>query len=279
MTLRNTLTLIWLLLAPIAHAQSYPDYNATTVNDYAGVLSPEAETQLDRQLSDLRKDTDIEMTVLTLSRQNTYAPDQTLEEFATGLFNHWGIGDKDANTGILVLVLVQDRAMRIELGQGFGRDWDREAARVVDRSFLPAFRDARYEAGIVAGVSDIINTIALPYIQGEQAPSGGGGFSGLWLSLLAVPLLIMGFLNRIKDWFASQRSCPNCGKRSLSVTRKILKKATKSYSGRGDRITRCSACSYVDHSPYTIARRSSSSSSSSSFGGGRSGGGGASGRW
>ena len=56
------------------------------------------------------------MTIITLESQAPYAPDETLEEFATNLFNNWGIGDAARNDGILVLVLPDDRAMRIELG-------------------------------------------------------------------------------------------------------------------------------------------------------------------
>ncbi len=68
-------------------AQSYPDYASTTVNDYAGLLDDASETRLVKQLKDLKKDTGVEMTVLTLSRQEMFAPDQTLEQFATGLFD------------------------------------------------------------------------------------------------------------------------------------------------------------------------------------------------
>ena len=77
-----------------AYAQSYPEYNSTTVNDYAGLLDDTSEARVVAQLEALKKDTGVEMAVLTLSRQEMFAPDITLEKFATGLFNEWGIGDK-----------------------------------------------------------------------------------------------------------------------------------------------------------------------------------------
>lgn len=65
--------------ANAAIAQSYPEYSSTTVNDFAGLLDEGAEARLSKQLSDLRKTTGVEMTILTLSRQDMFAPDQTLE--------------------------------------------------------------------------------------------------------------------------------------------------------------------------------------------------------
>ena len=265
----------FLFTAVSAQAQFYPDYESTTVNDYAGILDEDVEARLSAQLSDLKKDTGVEMTVLTLSRQETFAPDKTLEAFATDLFNEWGIGDKVDQTGVLVMVLKTDRAMRIELGKAYGRDWDRAAARVIDRSFLPAFKEDRYQNGIEAGVSDTINTIVTPFLAGEEAPSGNGSNNWSW----AIVVAVFGGIGALifKDKFVKMKKCPQCGTRHLNRSRNILNKATKTTTGNGERITQCGSCSYREVLPYTISRVSSSSSSS--FGGGSSGGGGASGKW
>jgi len=267
---------LFLLLPTLLWAQSYPDYESTTVNDFAGLLTPEAEARLDTQLSDLRKETGVEMTVVTLSRQAVFAPDQTLEQFATGLFNHWGVGNAQSNDGVMVLVLHSDRAMRIELGDAYDRDWDRAAARVIDRAFLPAFREDRYQDGIEAGVSDTIRTIVMPFQDGSAAPSGSS--IGDWVVKALFGVFGAGFLAVIfKDKFVKLKRCPSCGTRGLSRSRKVLRSASKTSTGDGEMTTRCANCTYLDVRPYTISRISSSSGSS--FGGGSSGGGGASGRW
>ncbi len=258
-----------------ALAQSYPEYNSITVNDYAGLLDEASEARVSEQLDQLRKDTGVEMTVLTLSRQDMFAPDQTLEQFATGLFNEWGIGNKNSNDGVLVMVLRTDRAMRIELGGAYGRDWDRAAARVIDRSFLPAFKEDRYQDGIEAGVSDTIETIVTPFLAGDEAPAGE---SNNWVWLIVMAVFGAVGLGMFKDKLVRFKKCPECGQRHLTRTRHVKRQATKTSTGDGDIITDCSNCSYHSVVPYTIARRSSSSSRSS-FGGGSSGGGGASGRW
>lgn len=264
-----------LLSATCALAQSYPEYNSTTVNDYAGLLDDAAEARVSEQLEALRKDTGVEMTVLTLSRKDMFTQDPSIEKFATGLFNTWGIGDKSRNDGVLVMVLHTDREMRIELGSAYGSEWNLAAARVMDRSFLPAFAKERYQDGIEAGVSDTIDTIVTPFLAGAEAPSGGSN-NWVW----AIVLAVFGGMGALifKDKFVKLKKCPDCGTRHLNRTRHIKKKATKTSQGDGDMITECSNCSYRSVVPYTISRVSSSSSSSS-FGGGSSSGGGASGKW
>lgn len=274
--MRRIIAVLLLLASPL-WAQTYPDYVRTTVTDSADLLTDAQEAALDSKLSTLRQDTGIEFAVLTLPSQAPFAPDITFESFATGLFNHWGIGNATRNDGILVLVLSEDRAMRIELGAGYGRDWDRVAAEVINRSFLPAFADDDYAAGITDGVDDVIASIASPFADGSAAPVTDTNLPS-WMVVIAFlgSFLIIG-RQKLADLMTRFRRCPVCGNRGLSRTRKTLRKPTKSNAGSGEILTRCSQCRYRDVQPYTLSR--TRSSSGGSFGGGRSGGGGASGRW
>ena len=104
-----------------------------------------------------------------MKSQKPYAPGETLEDFATNLFDDWGIGDATRNDGILVLVLPNDRAMRIELGAGYDASWNNEAGRLIDRSYLPSFRSDKYARGIKDGVADTIALLARPYEKGHPA--------------------------------------------------------------------------------------------------------------
>ena len=111
------------------------------------------------------------MTVVTLHSQTPFAPNMSMEAFATGLFNHWGVGNAQRNDGIMVLVLPNDRAMRIELGAGYGQDWNGHAARIVQRDFLPAFRQDAYTRGIMIGSASTIQEIAIPFSEGATHAS------------------------------------------------------------------------------------------------------------
>ncbi|WP_050531821.1 TPM domain-containing protein [Pseudaestuariivita atlantica] len=266
------------LWASLAAAQTWPDYTSTTVNDYADLLDPAAEARLDARLNTLRADTGVEMTILTITRQDDYTygttPPPTIEDFATGVFNQWGIGNATRNDGVLILVAAADREMRIELGAGYGQDWNAFAADVLDRSFLPAFREGRFQEGIEAGTEDTINAIVMPFLAGEDAPSPGPDIGWLLVGGIAAFVLggplVAGARRRLAR-------CPQCGERGQRHNTETLVRATKSQGGRKRRTVTCPHCGHHDTTEWTTSRVSSSSSSS--FGGGSSGGGGATGRW
>lgn len=276
----SILSAVLIAISAAANAQNYPAYQNIFVNDYAGLLSEGAEATLKSELEALREETGVELTVLTLQRRDLFTgSDVSIEEFATGLFNHWGIGDADRNDGILVLVLQKDREMRIELGKGYGRSWDGAAQRVIDRSFLPAFKAVDYEKGILDGTRDVIATIAQPFIQGETPPKGGDSGPWLGIGIFGTMAALMFGGASLPYLRAARRTCPSCGQRGMRLTRRTVQAATRTATGIGEQTYACKHCDHSDTSSYTIARRSRSRSSSSSFGGGSSGGGGASGRW
>ncbi len=271
------LLMIW---ANTAFGQTYPDYQSTTVNDFANLLSPLDEEALAEQLDELKRETGVEMTILTLRTQGDYADGLTLEQFATGLFDHWGIGDASRNDGVLVMVLRDDRAMRIELGAAYGRDWDHAAERIVDTQFLPAFKANNYAIGIKAGTTAIIDQIIQPFRTGEAAPAKKTNDDlGLWIfGLFAMMIMMLKGRNFISDGLVRLRTCPKCGNRSLRQRRRITLSASTTRAGSGIRRIECLKCDYAEETSYYIPQVSQSSGGGG-FGGGRSGGGGASGRW
>lgn len=258
-------------------AQVYPDFQSTTVNDYADVLDPSNEATLTTRLLELREERGVEMTVLTLQSQNDYAPGQSMERFATGLFNHWGIGDASRNDGIMVMVLVDDRAMRIELGAGYPVAWDRVAQDVIGDHFLPAFRAEDYQTGIMQGTAAVMEEIAVPFHIGQGAPEKDDDASP-WIIVVVFLLVIMSNGWRyLTDLFVRFRRCPQCGQRGLRQTRQVTLKPTRSANGYGKLRVQCRHCAYDKESNYFIPELKAKSSGG--FGGGSSRGGGASGRW
>ena len=266
-----------LCLLPIAgNTQPFPSPISLQVNDLAGILEENDQREVTDMLKALLSDTGIQMTVLTLDSQVPYAPDQSLESFATALFNDWEIGDATRNDGILVLVLPDDRAVRIELGAGYTQSWNDEAGRVIDRSFLPSFRSDKYARGIKDGVADAIATLARPFAKGQPAPKKfNDGVLGMVFAALAAAFI---FWRSLRDRTSILRRCPSCGRRGgLHLSRHINIQASATADGSGQKTTRCNNCDYENHAVYAVKARSASSTRG--FGGGRSGGGGASGRW
>lgn len=297
------LALALLFAAPVA-AQTYPDPESATVNDFAGLLSGEAEAALASELEALRSETGVVMSVVTLSRKETFAPDQSAEEFARGLFDQWQIGDAERKDGVLFLVLHGDREVRIQLGEAYGQDWQLATILVLNRSILPLFKESRFEDGIRAGVSDTIANVVKPYLAGTQAPETegagsdsfsvaaptsdepgqpaekGGGASGWWAALIFAPIALLIGWGAMKSKLAK---CPQCGNRGLNVTTNRLEEPTATAPGRGERITTCEKCGHRSVASYPIAALGAGDGpggdSPPDMGGGTSGKGGATGKW
>ena len=162
--------LLLLAAAPLARAAPaqnddcapYPTPDKGYVTDLAGLLSHEQEHRIEQWLFDVEKTTGVEIAVVTIRSIRDYpgTANQTIEAFATGLFNAYGIGNMPKNDGVLLLVAERDRKVRIELGAGYGFARDRDAKRIIDRSIVPRFKRDRYADGIERGVKAILREFA-----------------------------------------------------------------------------------------------------------------------
>lgn len=150
------------------HDGNVPGYEDVYVNDYANLLDAATEARIRDKLVEVREQRGIEMTLLTIDRIGDYADpespyDESIESFATRLFNRWGIGNASRNDGVLVLVSRHDRKMRIELGAGYASSWDGTMQTVIDEAFLPDFRRDDYQRGIETGMTQVIYAITGTY--------------------------------------------------------------------------------------------------------------------
>ncbi|WP_081972453.1 TPM domain-containing protein [Leptolyngbya sp. KIOST-1] len=152
----SAIALLLLALAGPAQA-AYPAFLDAYVNDYGQVLSDGEKSLARAQLDQFRRRTGVHAVLLTVNSIYDYGTgDAALEPFATNLFNTWGIGDAGRNDGILLLVAPGDRQVRIELGMGYDRSYDRVAQAIVDDAMLPQFRQGNIGQGTLIGVNQIV---------------------------------------------------------------------------------------------------------------------------
>jgi uncharacterized protein len=151
------------VLCPAWGEESYapwPDPDSGYVTDIAGVLSESREIQLEQWLLKVEQRHGTEIVVVTIRSISDYpgTANQSIESFATSLFDRWGIGNLPRNDGVLLLIAIEDRKARIELGAGYGRARDRDAERIMQNVITPQFRKGDYDRGITDGVEAIIET-------------------------------------------------------------------------------------------------------------------------
>jgi uncharacterized protein len=133
------------------------------VNDFAGILTADQRQSLEQRCKALREKTGAQLAVVTLKSLEG----GQVDDFAVKLFQRWGIGDKEKKNGILLLVAIQDRKWRIEVGYGLEPILpDALAGRIAQEQLLPAFRQQRYADGLTAAVNRIIEIVE----RNEPAP-------------------------------------------------------------------------------------------------------------
>lgn len=167
------------------------------VNDFANLLSSEEKSKLESKLSDFEKKTDIEMTFAIVSTLN----DRDIESFANELFKKWGVGKKDRNNGLLIVIAPNERKWRIEIGYGlepFLTDWTSQ--EFGNDNFNPNFKEGNYFKGLDdfttavtrhLGSATWEDRVAYKKKMDEEASQRAAEF---WSAFLNVLLFILGVI-------------------------------------------------------------------------------------
>lgn len=148
------------------------------VSDYAEIIDEATESSLNALLKELQEKTTAEVAVLTVKST------KPLDPFTYGLevFERWGLGHPEKDNGLLFLVAVEDRQVRVITGYGLeGLLPDGRLGRLLDEQVIPYFKVDDYSGGISSGVRAIARIIAedagvelagLDVGEGEGGPPG-----------------------------------------------------------------------------------------------------------
>jgi len=140
---------------PVASQTALPALTGRVVDD-ADLLAPEQEARLAAQSAELEKATGHQLVVVTIPSLHG----QDIATFGVDLGRRWGVGRKDVDDGVLLIVAPNERKARIEVGYGLEKALrDEEAGRILRDAILPAFRAGDMPKGIAAGVDGIISEI------------------------------------------------------------------------------------------------------------------------
>jgi len=183
------LLLLVVLAAPGAAALRIPPPPDQRVNDYAGALAPADRDRLEQALI-AREASSRNQVVVAIFRS---LEGESLEDYSIRLAKAWRIGQKGLDNGVIFLVFLDDRKMRIEVGYGLeGSLTDAVSSSIVRDVVAPRFRAGQVADGIGAGLDAIDRAIAGTY-QRPPGPNRGQPTHGFgWREALA--LLFVFFL-------------------------------------------------------------------------------------
>lgn len=137
-----------------------PDSNFYCL-DNAGMLATETENAIISASKNLEQKTGAQIVVVTVP---TLGEGVVLEEYSLELFRQWGIGDKEKNNGVLLLIAQEERKSRIEVGYGLeGALPDAKTGRIQDENLIPFFKEEKYDPGVINTYNSLLKEVAAEY--------------------------------------------------------------------------------------------------------------------
>lgn len=165
------------------------------VVDKAGILSRNEFNKIENFLLDLNNRSQIQIAVLIIPSLEG----ESIEDYSMQVAEKWKLGDKEKDSGALLLVAVKDKKLRIEVGYGLEENLtDSRSGQIIRNFIAPQFRSGNYGEGIYDGIKamaayaledeSLLKEIAVSDEDDE------GGFPHILLFLIFAYLMISKFL-------------------------------------------------------------------------------------
>lgn len=156
-----------LLSFSLAASPVFPKLSGQVI-DKASLLDSGSKQRLEQFLAGHEQASGNQVVVVTLPNLQGLE----IETFGYQLARHWGIGQKDKNNGVLLIVAKQERSIRIEVGYGLeGELTDAISSNIIHAVIRPAFKKGQFDTGIVSGANAIVEALGGEYVVKERQQS------------------------------------------------------------------------------------------------------------
>lgn len=159
------------------------------VNDYTNTLSLAQQQSLENKLIDYGKATSSQIAVVIVPTTGEYE----IADYTFALGDKWGIGRKQLNNGVLMLIAKNDRKVFIATGQGLeGALPDAFLSQVIRHAILPQFKQGQYAQGINDGLNDIIAASQGEYGAYQQEDGASDKYIPFIMVLIFIAFVLFG---------------------------------------------------------------------------------------
>lgn len=198
---------VWLLLLWVTvflssenlFADKIPFNPQGYVSDFANMISPSGRNQIEEIAAHLAREGKTELAVVTVPSIG----DRPVQDYAIDLFSQWGIGKKDVNNGLLLLIAKKERQIWIEVGYGLEEKVPDLVTSEIYRVIRDRFRQGDFDGGILRGTqmlaSAVGGTLGVPPPRrpsSRRSDSPGSGISFLILIILFFVFAIIRGISR-----------------------------------------------------------------------------------
>jgi uncharacterized protein len=273
---------------PYLDTDGIPIKTSFYVNDFSQTMLDTMQiNHLHRRLKAYEDSTSNQIVVICLPTFPKHKNGDTwdLEDLSLNIARTWGIGQKDKNNGVLLLIILEDKKDRIEVGYGLeGALPDIICKRILDKEIKPNFEEEEYYKGIDQAITAIQRSISGEYQKEAAAEDRSDTFWTIYLISFGVCLLVSVFIHNLVFVLILGGLCGGVGWHMY--THDLLWSLLAAIIGAialliASRIARAVILDGGDGDGFSFSSSGISSSSGGGFsgGGGSFGGGGASGGW
>ena len=264
--MRYWLNIVLILFSvSVAVAQDFPERPSPPrlVNDFAGILNGQQREALEQDLVHFAQSTSVQIAVVTIQNLDGYE----VSDYADRLAENWGIGTRQTDNGVLILIKpkIGNERGQVTIRVGYGLEPvipDIVAKRtIIENEMIPRFRDDDYFGGLVNAVKVIQGLASKEFTaqQYMQSRDSGGEEVGAGLFILLMIIIFFFFRNSRRSYYSGKSSLP------FWIAMGMLGSQRRSHPGAWGN--------------FTSGGGSFGGGGFGGFGGGRFGGGGASGSW
>ncbi len=156
-----------LLCVPASAAIKWNPTDRFFINDFADVITAEDEERIYQAGVQLYEKTNAQVVAVTVPSLDG----MDISDFGLQLGRQWGVGDKEQNSGVVLLFALEERRVRIEVGYGLeGALTDAKTGIILDEYALPYFREDEFSTGMWTTYNALINEV---YIEYNLSPESG----------------------------------------------------------------------------------------------------------
>lgn len=191
--------------------KNIPDVPTSNIyfQDYSKVTKDETKTAIINASKKLDEETSAQVVVVIIDSLK----DMPIKEYSLALFRKWGIGNKEKNNGVLILIVTSTKQVRIEVGYGMeGRLNDAKCGEIIRDKMIPYLNQYELNNSIISGYNAVVHEVYSEYsinleessvipINNKKINAGIGGLSllgkvGVFLAFIFIVILTIHILRK-----------------------------------------------------------------------------------
>ena len=203
---------VCIFILPVSAANKYPSPDSRLfVNDFADVIDSAAEDEIYSRGAALQEKTTAQVAVVTVKTLDGEEP----ADYALGLGRHWGVGQKDKDNGVVILLSKTERQIYIAVGYGLeGALPDSKTGKIIEVYGLDYLKKDDFSKGLLEIFKAIVNEVYIEYGEepeegyteidendGESLEEYGAKVAASWVIMIAVVILFVLVFGRRRRGF------------------------------------------------------------------------------